>query len=187
MLGKFTLNIKISINWLLAIIVVALSSVAAYVIWPAAQGDLAYGIAVLGGIGVLITAFNDIDLRRESLQQNRLKAAFAFSHEWNNPDFHTAKSTAREALRKLKAGDLQFVNADPQALESLIGVLNFIEVLSMSVQTGEADEAAAKRFFRGIVVEYWQHAENWIKNRRAEKANPRLFCEAQFLYEKWAS
>jgi hypothetical protein len=157
---------------------------------PPSKVDLGYGIAVLGGIGILITAINDIEVRKEALQQSKLKAALDFVHDWNSPLFFHAKNNGRETLRKFKDKgntDQEFLKANPQHLGNLIDILNFVELLSVSIQIGEADEAAAKRFFRGILIEYWQHAEHWVKGRRAEKANPRLFCEAEWLYNQWKS
>jgi Domain of unknown function (DUF4760) len=197
MLGKLTLNVQLSIDWLRLIILLGLLSIVAYVLLPNSQSDLGYAVAVLGGIGILITAINDIEVRKEALQQNKealqqnkLKAALDFVHEWNNPLFFHAKSNGRETLRKFKEKgetDQEFLKAKPDHLGNLIDIMNFLELLSVSIQMGESDEPAIKRFFRGILIEYWQHAEHWVRGRRAEKTNPRLFCEAEWLYDRWKS
>jgi hypothetical protein len=54
--GKFHFTVELSINWLRLIILLGLLSIALYILVPRAQTDLGYVIAVLGGIGILITA-----------------------------------------------------------------------------------------------------------------------------------
>jgi hypothetical protein len=132
----------------------------------------------------------DIEVGREAIHQSKLKAALGFVHEWNHPLFFHAKNNGRETLRRFKEKgetDHEFLKANPQHLGNLIDIMNFVELLSVSIQMGEADEPAVKRFFRGILIEYWQHAEPRVRSRRAEKANPRLFCEAEWLYNRWKS
>jgi hypothetical protein len=43
----------------------------------------------------------------------------------------------------------------------------------------------AKRFFRGIIVNYWQEVRLFIMEMRERRANARLFTEFEKLAEVW--
>jgi hypothetical protein len=183
---KQIVQLKFSINWLRWIIYAAFLMIIAYTIFPRSRDALVFIAAVLGGIGVLISAMNEIDARREEIDHGRARTALRFVGTWNSPDFYHAKNKGRELLdhfEKNGPGDSAFLT---ERLQNLMDVLNFFEELSIAIQLGHADDAVAKRFFKSIIIHYWQVTEPWIKKRRAAKSNPRLLCEFQTLAEGWS-
>ena len=88
------IEIKFSINWLRWIIYAALLMVVAYVFVPKWHDPLVFVAAVLGGIGVLISAINEIDARREEIGGQRAHRALQIINDWNHPTFYHAKKTA---------------------------------------------------------------------------------------------
>ena len=63
--------------------------------------------------------------------------------------------------------------------------VNHLEALAIGVQKELVDDETAKRFFRSVVTLYWSRTEPFIKTRRAERDNARLFKELETLYTKW--
>jgi hypothetical protein len=179
------LELKFSINWLRWIIYSAILLVVAYIVFPKWHDPLVYAAAVLGGIGVLISAMNDIEVRREQIEADRVHHALQFQAEWINPNFYHAKSKSREVLQHIEKNGHANHEYITERLQNMMDVLNYFETMSIAIDIGHADEKIVKRFFRGMVVEYWQVAEPWIKNRRAEKKNPRLLCEFEKLASRW--
>jgi hypothetical protein len=183
---KQIVQLKFSINWLRWIIYAALLLIVAYIIFPRWHDVLVFIAAVLGGIGVLISAMNEIDARREEINHGQARTALRFIADWNSPNFYHAKNKGREMLdhfEKNGPGDCEYL---AERLQNLMDVLNFFEELSIAIQLDHADDAIARRFFRSIVVHYWQVTEPWVKKRRAAKSNSRLLCEFQTLAESWS-
>ena len=57
--------------------------------------------------------------------------------------------------------------------------------MHIAAENNIIDGEIAKQFFRSIVVEYWHATEAYIKKRRAERGNTRLYCEFEKLYFLW--
>jgi hypothetical protein len=165
----------------------------AYIVMPRWREVLVFLAAMLGGIGVLISAMNEIDARhqeiatrREQVDHERARGALQFVSDWNSPEFYHAKNKGREVLEYFEKNghtDCEFIK---ERLQNLVDVLNFFEEMSIAIQLGHVDDTVAKRFFRSIVIHYWQVTEPWIKKRRAAKQNPRLLCEFDTLAKNWS-
>lgn len=184
---KKLVSIQFSINWLRWIIYAAFLLIGAYVLLPKWRNSLVYVTAVLGGIGILISAFNEIEARYEAIRHSTVHRALDFVRDWNAPAFYNAKNAGREVLRHFRTNGCADDEYLTTRLQSLLDILNFFEMMSLAIQINQADDLTAKRFFRGIVVEHWQVAEQWIKRRRAEKNNPRLFIELESLAKQWSA
>jgi Domain of unknown function (DUF4760) len=179
-------HVKFSINWLRWIIYSAFLMVILYLAFPKWHDPLVFIAAILGGIGVLISAMNDIDARREEISQGRAREALRFISDWNSPEFYHAKNKGREVLAHFEQnghGTHPFVE---ERLQNLMDVLNFFEEMSIAIQLDHVDDAVARRFFRSITINYWQMTEPWIKNRRAGKQNTRLLIEFEELAKRWS-
>jgi hypothetical protein len=57
--------------------------------------------------------------------------------------------------------------------------------MHVAIANGIADEPMLKQFFRSIAVEYWHATEGYVKKRRVERGNTRLYCEFEKLYNQW--
>jgi Domain of unknown function (DUF4760) len=190
---KQIIELKFSINWLRWIIYAAFLMIIAYIFLPGWREVLVFLAAVLGGIGVLISAMNEIDARheeigtrREQIEHERARGALQFVSDWNAPEFYHAKNKGREVLEYFEKNghaDCDFIKERQQ---NLMDVLNFFEEMSIAIQLGHVDDIVAKRVFRSIAIRYWQMTEPWIKNRRAAKGNPRLVCEFETLIKNWS-
>jgi len=180
------LELKFSINWLRWIIYAALLLIVAYGVFPKSHDVLVFVAAVLGGIGVLISAMNEIDTRREEIGDGRARGALRFISDWNSPDFYHAKNKGRELLDHFEKNGFDNCQFVEERLQNLMDVLNFFEQMSIAIELGHADNAIARRFFKSIALHYWQITKPWIEKRRATKNNPRLICEFETLAKNWS-
>ncbi len=191
MIGSRTITLRFPVNWLVAIVIFAIAFVLVYILGPERWHPFViFGTSVAGGSAALIAAANALDARVSGVQQARITAALGFIASWLNPHFFHAKTSGRQILNWFKEHpngreQLQYVDADPTLRANLSDVLNVFEALAIAIDVGMIDEEVAKRFFRSIVREWWHQTESYIKARRAERDNTRLFKEFEWLFERW--
>lgn len=193
-----TISLKIPVNWLWGIVVLAVGLILAYIFVPErVRPILVFSAAVAAGAAGLVTAFNNVDQRSaqgtkasELAQAARVGAALDFFYRWNDPTFFYCKTSGREIKEYFKANNgideqLTFMRADQKRLTNLFDILNTFEALHIAIDNQVVDEATAKRFFRSVVLEYWHVLEGVIKKVRAEQNNARLWKEFEDLYTRW--
>lgn len=190
MVGSQEINLKLKVNWLILILLIAAGLIGAYYSYPAQRQSLIFVASVLAGAAALIAAVNALDSRYAQLKQARSTSALDFINRWNDPQFFHAKKNGREickALKEQKTVEDQkaYLEEDPAHQANLFDVVNVFECLSIAIQSQIADEDTAKRFFRSIVIEYWHASEEYTKKRRAERGNPRLLQEFEWLFSRW--
>lgn len=197
-IGSRTISLTIPVNWLWGIGTLAVSLTVAFIFVPEnIRPILVFGSAVLAGAAGLTTAINNVDQRaaaaakaEEQIQAVRIAAAFDLFYRWNDPSFFHCKKTGREAVAHFKnvprvEDQIAYLKQDLRRYANLIDMLNTFEGLSIAVDENVVDEKTARRFFRGIVIEYWHQTEELIKKNRAEANNPRLWKEFESLYLRW--
>ena len=189
MVGSGYVNIRVPFNWLLVIILLACGLIAGYIYVPSGQRHFfVFSASVLAGAAAVIAAINAIDVRGAQLRQSKAMMALDFANRWTSPDFFHAKKSGRETMEYLRGHtdpneQRRYVEEDPIRLANLFDILNFFETLSVAVQR---EIEMSRRWFRSVSGSYWHIAEEFVKRRRAERANPRLFIEAEWLVRKWS-
>lgn len=190
MTTKVSLNITISWTWITII-------GAGFLIILYAQADedhrplYIFIATVLGASCALLSALSTVIQRQEMIKQSKIQVAFDFINRWNNPQFYHARKEGRAALttiRQLPTTEAQRSWLDDgEKWSNLIDILNFFESLGIAIRRESADTETAKQFFRHIITGYWQVFEKVIKERRAERSNPRLFIELEWLFNEWSN
>lgn len=151
---------------------------------------LVFAAAVLAAAAGLANAANSLDTRSSQAAQARIGVALAFIDEWNAPALYQCKKCGRDVIsvfeknHRIEAQDAYLEN-NPEQRANLIDPLNHFEALSIAITKGAADEETAKQFFASIVLKYWHTTEGYVRKRRAERSNARLFREFETLYERW--
>lgn len=189
-MGKKEITLKFSMNWLILIPVIGLGLVVAFIWLEQHRPILIFTTAVLAGTAALLAAVNAVDARRSKTAQSRKVAALEYIHRWTDPTFHHAKKNGREMMREFatKKTDEEkrvYLEGDATKLGNLIDVLNVFESMSVALQEEIIDELVIKRFFRSMVLQYWHCSEQFIKTRRSERSNSRIFCELEYLFNRW--
>jgi len=191
-MGSRRITLRIPVNVFIAITVVVLGMIGGFVFGPDTWHPyLVYAAAALAGGGGLMGVANAMDARTAAGTREKRLTAMAFARDWNNPHFFHAKTNGRQILEYFKKNghidDQKKYIASVPALESnLNDVLNFFEALAVAIALELAEDETAKRFFRSIASQYWNAAEAFIRNKRAERNNARLYQELEWLCcTKW--
>ena len=192
------INVQIPVNWLFVIFGVVCLLISAFLFGPERwRPQLVYCAAVLAAGSALANAANALDSRSaqrdssdKAAKHARVVAAMEYIDKWNAPAFYYCKKNGRAVLAKFKTmprveEQLAYLDEDPERRANLTDILNFIEALSLAVTNEVVDEPIVKRFYQSLVVENWHNADDYIKKRRAERNNARLYREFEVLYERW--
>ena len=199
---KWLVEFRFSVHWLRWLIYAAFFLIVLYVLVPQWHDPLVYIAAVLGGVGVLISALNEIQARAEDIEQIKIQnanlrtqMAFDTIRQWNDPQWSAIKSNCKKLMRAfaeannvkeaVAAGEQESKDGKGPPLHDLTNILNFFEAVSVQVQLEKIDEEVLVRFFRSIFLGYWQLSKPWIDYRRAERNNSRLYSEIEKLHERW--
>lgn len=191
MVGSRNITLQFSVNWLASIMVLAVVLVLLFIFGPATwRPILIFTAPVLGGAGALIVAFNAVESRTAQVQQAKKAAALEFNLRWLDPALFHAKKNGRQIVKYFKdhphvEEQKRYLDAEPVLLANLLDVLNIFEAMSIAVQMEMADEEILKRAFRSLVVEYWHVTGDFVKGRRAERQNARLFQDLEWLFNRW--
>lgn len=194
----FSKQFTFSLNWLLAIFVLAIALITAFIYGPDRwHTNLVFAGAILAATAGVANAGNALDLRGQTLASAdaaalhvRICASLAFIHAWNSPAFYHSKKNGRAVLAHFKTEptiekQLQYLENNAMHLANIIDVFNTFEAMEIAIAKKVVDEDTVKQFFRGVVINYWHLTEAVIKSRRADKNNPRLYCEFEKLYQRW--
>jgi hypothetical protein len=197
-IGSRPITLKIPLNWLWGILILAASLIVAFIFVPdKVRPILVFGAAVVAGAGALITAANNVDQRSaaaakadEMAAYERIVAAMGFIDKWTTPMFYHCKTKGREVIDYFDEHprvdeQMAWIEANPAHRANLIDLLNHFEYLSIGIAKNIVDDVTAREFFRSIAIKYWHAAESYIKKRRADRGNDRLFKEYEVLYERW--
>lgn len=197
MIGSKRIDFSIELNWLVAIGVVAVGLIVAFIVQPTWRPVLLFVAPVLGGSAALIAAFNALETRQVQSDQaaksalaTRRATSMNFVHAWMNPAFFHAKKNGRLLLKEFQSNPTaqqqkQYLDTNPDHQANLFDLLNMFEALGLAVRCEVCDEELLKGYFRSVLIEYWHAAEGYIKMRRAERQNARLLQEMEWLFGRW--
>jgi hypothetical protein len=116
-------------------------------------------------------------VRWNDLQYARLKKSVAEVHdEINNGRFNPL-----EREEKLK----EYLDTNPHKIQDITNVLNFLEGMSLCIHENIVDEELLYKFYRFIVIRYWNTFEPFVRNRRKKMDNQSIYNGLEKLYLKW--
>ena len=117
-------------------------------------------------------------VRWNALQYARLKKSVAEVHdEINNGRFNPL-----EMEEKLK----EYLDTYPQRIQDITNVLNFLEEISLCIQENIVDEKILYKFYRFIVIRYWNTFEPFVRNRRKKMDNQNIYNGLEKLCLQWS-
>lgn len=160
----------------------ATGSVEKVVVFLAASSAAAAGIltAFYSARSLAMTAASlrlDEELRTREL-------AFRFTSKWNDPAMFHVRDTVR-ALFALDHKSPEF-QASIQAKETnVIHFLNFLEEVGIAIERGGADAGILKEAFGGVVSKAWSELEEWIREQRRQRCQPRIWIYVEELARRW--
>ncbi|MDJ0733059.1 MAG: DUF4760 domain-containing protein [Nostocaceae cyanobacterium] len=116
-------------------------------------------------------------MRWNDLEYVRLKKSVVEVHdEINNGHF-----TPLEKEERLK----KYLEEHPQKIQDITTILNFLEAMSICIQEDIVDENLLNKFYRFIVIRYWNTFEPFVNTRRKKMDNHKIYEGLENLYSKW--
>lgn len=77
------------------------------------------------------------------------------------------------------------INGDLKKRTVVVEIFNFYEEMAVAINLGSVDEEALKRFFRTIVLRYWDDYGYWVGQHRLNRQAPRFATELEEVARKW--
>ena len=191
----FRLNIRIPIT--VAILVVCLPAIAVilYFVFPSWKDDITFVSSIVVATGAVVSAFyigRGLVYNSQSQLQTR---TLSFPARWNDPGFFHVKQSIHELRKALyedstikndndRRNKLQeLIDADVKVKLNLTDVFNFFEEMSVCVDRGIVDTELLRRFFRSILVAYYEAFEFWLVDR--QRGSSLIFSNIGRLYTRW--
>jgi hypothetical protein len=179
-------------RWGLLLIILFTGGLIALYIWGKKEWHdaLVFSATLVASSALILTWLDSQETRGASRDAAKKIAAMRAIETWNSPQFYHCKKNGREVQAYFKAHptvgeQLTYLKGAPELAANLMDVLNHFEALAIGISSDIIDDGLAKDFFRSIASQYWRHSEAYIKNRRAEQNNTRLFDNFEALYERW--
>lgn len=141
-------------------------------------------------IGIIIPAFIAILVYIVNSFRKERDDVIKFLGEWNSADRSRVRYEAVNLFRNFNAGEITLdqLLTDDQTRINVLTFLNENEFLSLFVLTSgprSFRRKLAKKFFRGIVIGYWDVTKNFILQLRDKTDSPDLFIEFEKLAKTW--
>ena len=198
----FSLSFTVQIGIALALAVFAFTAM----YWFAGDNSrsviIFFGAAVAAA-GQIAAAFyagrtlrlaNNIEERRLAVEERVEKVlqkntVFDFAARWNDASMVDIRIAFQEILTKgaqEKSIIPGYIDADPKRKANVGNLLNFLDVMALSVTTLRSDEEIAKRVFCGVVFNTWSVTRDWVHHQRTARGRPQLWIELETLHKRWS-
>jgi hypothetical protein len=163
-----------------------------YFQWATSPKDLvpvaSVCIALIALSYAVMTLHQNTFIRAEELRLKKLDYAMNFIELSSTPEMVKAFRISyglREDVQENTPRDLvQLIDNDPEKMEALILVFNYFERLGIIIRLNAADEQALKEYYEIPVKQYWSQFYQWVNSKRTA-SHPKLFCEMEFLVNRW--
>jgi hypothetical protein len=127
--------------------------------------------------------------RDQEMQQRKIASSLRIIERWNQPDFAKMKQQFRDLIESGKAHDANYVENElttkSETRTVVVEVLNFFEEAALVANIDYADDATLKAYFLGALTDYFTTLEPWIKQHRASKSRPNMWCEMENMLSRW--
>ena len=192
--GRFTVNIKFSLGYLVLVSLLTVGFVVGLT-WLYAKADkdlrdiITYGSTLMGATAGLLLVLYTAENIRNSNRDKASAAASRFVQRWNDPEFFALKKAWRAISDELEGltpeGRFNCLNDNAEKRVTAVEVFNFFEEMAIAVNMEFADEEIIERFFRDILLKYFDHYQYWIEQHRAARKFPSFCSELAEVVRKW--
>ena len=158
------------------------------------RDDMFLIVTTLGIASGVTGAFYAADTISRNSQTNKVNRAISVISEWNSKDLQDYKDVLDEIRKdtknltgKEKEDKIhEIIDSNPGYKGRVIGYLNFLEYVSLLVESDYVDEPMMSEYFCVI----FQKAEDllglWIRSRQRESKTSKVYSSFVGLSKKWA-
>ena len=155
-------------------------------------------IKILGlGVGATTAIYAAMNLRHiydshiEAVAHKKKEYSAHLMERWLDPEMTKISISANSLLGEInkKSNDeeaYKLFNEKHDERHSLLSILNFFELMAISINTNVADEPMLKDFFRGVVTSHYNNMIGIIDIRRKKANNQRIFKDFEMFAKKWS-
>ncbi|MDJ0799800.1 MAG: DUF4760 domain-containing protein [Calothrix sp. MO_167.B12] len=133
---------------------------------------------------------------RETEEQNRkIDRTLIYIGRWNDLQYAQLKTSVAEVHDEINNGRFnplereeklkEYLDTYPKKEQDITNVLNFLEEMSLCIHENIVDEDLLYKFYRFIVIRYWNIFEPFVRIRRQKMDNNKIYNGLEKLYLKW--
>ena len=110
-----------------------------------------------------------------------------FARRWNDATmFHVRQHCSEIIKNRSNPEVIKTKLADDEAFSANVRhILNFLEEIAICINGTRCDEAIAKSFFCGIVLNVWHASEFYVKETRIARGRTEVWADLESLYGRW--
>ncbi|WP_009547964.1 DUF4760 domain-containing protein [Crocosphaera subtropica] len=166
-----------------------------------ARETISFIAGILGaGLGI-VSAFYAVDSISRNSQTSKINRAINIISEWNNIDFQDYKDVLgelRSKTQQLKKNNgenaseaekgyiiNEIIESDFGYVGKILGYLNFLEYVSLLVETNCVDEDMIYEYFVVIFIKADDLLGLWIKQRQKDSNNYKIYDQFIKVTNKW--
>ncbi|EHZ7431665.1 DUF4760 domain-containing protein [Vibrio cholerae] len=150
---------------------------------------------MLGAISSLMIAYGVLILyifARKKERRERVEYASRYIQKWNEPEFfhrmaRLFNDNNVDLIRQLQPASYDAFRVNSKTgFDDVVNILNFMEDLAQSIESGLADEYTLRRYFQQPLVETYKILEPFVQITRTQKYNPSAFRSTERLIGSWS-
>ena len=143
-------------------------------------------------IGLIIPAFIAIVVYIRNAKTKARDDVIKFLGDWNSPERSLQRSKALPIFTSLnsKLTTFEGIMQDHEKRAIIASFLNECEYLALFIEVGGKSSfraKIAKKFFRGIIIDYWRLSREFVQQLRDHLRNDRVFIKFQNIASSWES
>jgi hypothetical protein len=189
-----TFTIQVTVGYLIVygLVIALIAGILAF--WYSRSNDdmrkvIAYGSSLFGAMVALMTLLYTAQNIRQANDERKRSAAAKFVERWNTPGLTSSKKdwwSLNDELGKLSPEErAKTLEAELSKRMTATEFLNFFEEMAVAINTASADEELLQRFFRTVLLTYWDRYSYWITEHRKTTGKVRVYIEFQQVVERW--
>lgn len=190
--NRITIHFSIGYLAIYVLVVIAIAGILDYAYFRVdtnLRSVIAFGCSLLGAMIAISTLLYTAQNLKASNREKKAVAAAKFIERWNHPSYDSIRKACTELNTELDQlspeARANVLLQDVTKRRTATELLNFFEEMAVIVNNEALDEDILQRFFRSLVIVYWDRYSYWVAKCRKDKRWPRVFCELEVMATKW--
>lgn len=185
---KFAVSVTVGvISFLFAALVITL-----FVSGIIDREVLKFTVSTVTAATAITSAFYVGENIRRTFTSKKTDRALAYIAVWTGPSFAHIRKSSRQIRDAIQGQDSEKhaeiikkkLNENHDLEEDMVTIMNFLEEVALSIQSGLVDEAILQEYFKVIIKRYCYVFTLWIEEQRRQRGNELYRCLTR-LNERW--
>lgn len=188
-------NIKFTVSLTAGLIslIFAVGFILAFVFGKVDRDLLRFVVSTTATAAAITSAFYVGENIRRTFTSKKTDRSLQYISVWTSSSFASVRKSVRQVRDAIQEEPDQnrhaeviklLLNKNHDLEEDIITIMNFLEEISLSIQTGLVDEVILEDYFKVIVRRFCSVFSLWIAEQRRQRGNELYRCLTR-LNEKW--